>query len=95
MNAMTFNTLDAVRRIQAAGLDRAHAEAVVDEIAAAQEHLFTKTDGEQLRAELKADVQSAKAELDVKIEAAKAQLVLAMLAIVGFADGILFFALRH
>jgi hypothetical protein len=44
MTAMTFNTLDATRRLVAAGLDRPKAEAVVDEIAAAQTNLVTKAD---------------------------------------------------
>jgi len=45
MNAMTFDTLAAAKRIEAAGLDRATAEAVVTEIAAAQVELFSKADG--------------------------------------------------
>ena len=87
MTAMTFNTLDATRRLVAAGLDRPKAEAVVDEIAAAQWDLASKAD----LAATKADVEAAihKSALDLTW-----RLIGAMIAINGFFAGLLFFALR-
>jgi hypothetical protein len=96
MNAMpTFNTLDAVRRIEAAGLERAKAEAVVDEIAHAQADLFTKADGEALEARLRGEL----GRLDSKIERTAAQttrwLFTGMFLVNGFVATVLFFALKH
>jgi len=84
MNTMSFDTLAAAKRIEAAGLPRATAEAVVGEIVASQTELFTKADGVALEA-----------RIDIKFGAMRYQLVLAMLGIVGFADGNLFFALHR
>jgi hypothetical protein len=56
---------------------------VVGEIVGSQTELFTKADGAALEA-----------RLENKIAATRYQLVLAMLGIVGFADGVLFFALH-
>ena len=81
MNTMTYNTLDAVRRLQAIGVERATAEAYVDEIIAAQKDLFTKQDGEMLAAKLKAEIIM--------------WLTGMMIAVNGFTATILFFALRH
>jgi hypothetical protein len=87
MNTMSFDTLAAAKRIEAAGLPRATAEALVGEIVAAQTELFTKADGAALEARLEAKIEGS-------IGATRYQLVLAMRGIVGFADGILFFALH-
>jgi hypothetical protein len=87
MNTMSFDTLAAAKRIEAAGLPRATAEALVGEIVAAQTELFTKADGAALEARIEAKIEAS-------IGATRYQLVLAMLGIVGFADGILFFALH-
>lgn len=79
MNAL-FNTLDAVRRIEAAGIGRPQAKAIVDEIAAAQEELFTKGDGlasedrleakiEAMRLSMKADNETLRLSTKADIEA--------------------------
>jgi hypothetical protein len=107
---MSFNTLDAVRRIEAAGIARPQAEAIVDEIAAAQEELFTKADGlaleerletkiDALRLSTKADHEALRLSTKADIESAKAQLVMwligAMIAINGAFSTVLFFALKR
>jgi hypothetical protein len=96
---MSFNTLDAVRRIEAAGLERAKAEAVVDEIAHAQADLFTKADGEALEGRLEAKIAGLEARLDGKIEATKSGLIMwlvsAMFLVNGFVTTVLLFALKH
>ena len=63
MSASTFDTLDAMRRLEQAGMERAQAEATVDAIREAQSELATKAD---LRSELAAveyRLQSAVSEL--------------------------------
>ena len=63
MSASTFDTLDAMRRLEQAGMERAQAEATVDTIREAQSELATKAD---LRSELAAveyRLQSAVSEL--------------------------------
>jgi hypothetical protein len=67
--AMTFNTLDATRRLVAAGLDRPKAEAVVDEIAAAQADLVTKPDLDSALAVMKSDLDTALARMETRLVA--------------------------
>ena len=51
MSTSTFDTLDAMRRLEQAGMERAQAEATVETIREAQSELATKAD---LRADLAA-----------------------------------------
>lgn len=44
MSTSTFDTLDAMRRLEQAGMDRAQAEATVETIREAQSELATKAD---------------------------------------------------
>ena len=63
MSTSTFDTLDAMRRLEQAGMERAQAEATVDTVREAQSELATKAD---LRSELAAveyRLQSAVSEL--------------------------------
>ena len=60
MNTATFDTHQAVRRLEDAGVDHAHAEAIVSEMreasASSLDHLVTKSDLKADLAELKADL---------------------------------------
>jgi hypothetical protein len=88
MNAMTFDTLAAAKRIEAAGLDRATAEAVVTEIAAAQVELFAKADGVALKGELLTEIANTKADTLKWV-------IGMMVVIVGAGNSLLYFALKH
>ena len=44
MSSRTFDTLDAMRRLEQAGMERAQAEATVETIREAQTELVTKSD---------------------------------------------------
>ena len=66
MSANTFHTLDAMRRLEKAGMERTQAEATVETIRDAQAELATKADLAALEsrlcralAELRADVYRA------------------------------------
>ena len=67
MNAATFDTYAAAKRLRDAGFDERQAEAAVsmvrDAAGADREHLATKADLAELKAELKADLAELKAEL--------------------------------
>ena len=54
MSTSTFDTLDAMRRLEQAGMERAQAEATVETIREAQSELATKADLSDLRSELAA-----------------------------------------
>ena len=54
MSTSTFDTLDAMRRLEQAGMERAQAEATGDTIREAQSELATKADLSDLRSELAA-----------------------------------------
>ena len=54
MSTGTFDTLDAMRRLEKAGMERAQAEATVETIREAQSELATKADLSDLRSELAA-----------------------------------------
>ena len=57
MPSSTFDALTAARKLEAAGVDRAHAEAIADQLRAAAgadlDQLATKGDLAELRAELR------------------------------------------
>ena len=60
----TFDTLTAARTLQAAGMEAAHAEAIVATMSqAVTEGVATKADIADLRAELKGDLVDLKADL--------------------------------
>jgi len=66
MSTSTFDTLDAMRRLEQAGMERARAEATVETIRDAQSELATKADLAALEsrlllamAELRADLYRA------------------------------------
>ena len=66
MSTSTFDTLDAMRRLEQAGMERAQAEATVETIRDAQSELATKADLAALEsrlllalAELRADLYRA------------------------------------
>ena len=65
MNAATFDTYAAAKRLRDAGFDERQAEAAVsmvrDAAGADREHLATKADLAELKAELKGDVEALRA----------------------------------
>jgi len=63
MNTTSFDTLDAMRRLEQAGMDRAQAEATVETMRDAQTALATKADLFETRAALKADLSELRADL--------------------------------
>ena len=78
---MHFDTLAAVKRIEAAGLDRAAAEAVVAEIASAQVELADKQDvtlilrdAAATKTELEAGLGSLRTELDTGLSSLRTEL---------------------
>ena len=54
MSTSTFDTLDAMRRLEQAGMERAQAEATVETIREAQSELVTKSDLVLVRSDLAA-----------------------------------------
>ena len=52
--SISFDTLDAMRRLEQAGMERAQAEATVETMREAQSELATKADLSDLRSELAA-----------------------------------------
>lgn len=69
-----FDTLAAARDLEAAGMDRAHAEAVAGAIRAGQGELATKADLNALRTDMAALRTATKADLDTLRTATKADL---------------------
>ena len=70
MSTSTFDTLDAMRRLEQAGMERAQAEATVETIREAQSELATKADLFDLRSELTAlehRLRTAMSELRVDL----------------------------
>ena len=63
MNPSTFDTLDATRRLEQAGMERAQAEATVETIREAQAELATKADLRSDLAALEYSLRSALSEL--------------------------------
>ena len=54
MSTSTFDTLDAMRRLEQAGMERAQAEATVETMREAQSELVTKSDLVLVRSDLAA-----------------------------------------
>ena len=63
MNPSTFDTLDAMRRLEQAGMERAQAEATVETIREAQAELATKADLRSDLAALEYSLRTALSEL--------------------------------
>lgn len=59
MATPVFDTLSAVRQLEAAGIETKHAEAIVTAIRQSGESAITKTDLDALRSDFKADLSSA------------------------------------
>ena len=82
MNAAVMDTLEASRGLEAAGVERGHAEAMVEMVAAAtaasREDLATKADLAVLKAELKAEFAAAADKIMLNQILAGAALLAAM-----------------
>ena len=63
MTSTTFDTLTAARDLEAAGIERGHAEATATAIGRGDERLATKADLDRLEAATKADLAALRAEL--------------------------------
>ena len=75
MTTAVFDTLKASRKLKAAGMDEAHAEAIVQSMAEAfEDTVATKADIARLEASTKADIATVKAELKTEIAELKADL---------------------
>jgi len=78
MNTTSFDTLNAMQRLEQAGMERAHAEAIVGTVRDAQTALATKADLKTglfaTRAELKTDLFETRAELKADLLETKAEL---------------------
>ena len=94
MNATTFDSLSAVRRLRDAGLEQGPAEAIAETM-----HEATAANREDLAT--KADLLATKSDLEMKINAAEARLKAEMVTIANrnlvatlVALGVLFAALK-
>ena len=88
MATAAFDTLQAAREIEAAGLERAQAETIAQAIRRRSEDYATKGD----IALLKSDIAALRAEVATMIEKAKNSVLLAILAAVGILAAIGLFA---
>ena len=68
MASAAFDSFQAARALQAAGVDRAQAEAIADAIQQRQDYA-TKSDLAELRAELRADMAALETRLTNRIYA--------------------------
>ena len=64
-----FDTLSVARDLEAAGIERAHAEAIAQVVHHGDERAATKADLDQLRAATKADLDTAIAALRAELKA--------------------------
>ena len=105
MVASTFDALEAVRTLEAAGRERRQAEAIAEQLRFAagagrdrlatkgdldQVHTATKADIDQLRTATKADFDQLRAEMKAAIANGVDRMLFAQLAVVG----LLFAALK-
>ncbi|MDE2666450.1 MAG: DUF1640 domain-containing protein [Acidobacteriota bacterium] len=91
MTTAVFDTLQAARQLEDAGIENKQAEAIVTTMAKAfDDSVATKADLTALKAELKADIQQVKADLKAELATAVNRMLLAQLAIAG----LLFAALK-
>ena len=89
MELQGFDTLEATRALESAGMESEHAEAVVQVVKTGAQDLATKADIAAVKAELKADIAVLEARMDAKLEALERRLTNRMY----FGFGILFAAL--
>ena len=69
MTTAVFDTLKASRNLKAAGIDEAHAEAIVQSMAEAfEDTVATKADIASVRADLKTEIAAVRADIE-KLEA--------------------------
>ncbi len=81
MNDIRFDTLKAARDLKAAGLEEAHAEAIVATMGRAMsENLATKTDIKTIGQDIKALEQATRADIKTLEQALKADLTALELA---------------
>ena len=81
MATAAFDTLQTAREIEAAGVERAHAEAIAQAIYRRGENFATK-----------ADLEALEARIEITVEKAKNTILLAILAAVGILASIGLFA---
>ena len=77
--ATSFDTLQAARDLEAAGLDLPQAEAIAQVVRQGQSELATKADIAALETSAKADLEALKIEVKADIAAASARLETSML----------------
>lgn len=69
MTTAVFDTLKASRKLKAAGIDQAHAEAIVQSMAEAfEDTVATKADIVSVRADLKTEIAAVRSDIE-KLEA--------------------------
>jgi hypothetical protein len=99
---MTIDTLEYVKKLEAAGVDRKAAEAQAEALRGAIEYeLATKTDISRLEASIsrleastKADIYRLKAKIDTKISELRAEIMKYMIAQTFVMIGVFFALLR-
>ena len=64
MSAAALDTLSVARDLEAAGIERGHAEAIAKAVHHGDERAATKADLDQLRAATKADIDQLRADID-------------------------------
>ena len=87
MNAGAFDTLSAARELEAAGVERPHAEAIAKAIAHGDERAATKSDLDTSVAGLRMDITAVRSEL------ATIQWTVGLLAAFMFAIGLRVFGI--
>ncbi len=90
MNATPFDTLSAARSLEASGIEKQQAEAIVLAIRSSGEAAATRTDLDTATTQLRGEIKAVVAELRGEISGAVNKMLLAQLAIAG----LLFAALR-
>ena len=65
MSAKAFDTLTTARRLETAGVERTHAEAIASAIGSTQERVATRADLEPLATKAELEPLATKAELEL------------------------------
>jgi len=106
LSAMTIDTLEYVKKLEAAGVDRMQAEAHAEALRASiEDELATKADIQRLEASTKADIQRLEAttrtdilrleaRIDTRISELRAEIMKYMVAQTFVIAGIVFALLR-
>jgi len=75
MTTAVFDTLKASRNLKAAGIDEAHAEAIVESMAEAfEDTVATKSDIVSVRADLKTEIAAVRVDLKTETGAVRADI---------------------